>query len=131
MSIENQRLLRQRRLAWQNPQNDNPTQTMKLTPAKYWIYKFSQGNSLVQALLSESEIRQIQADAIRKSFERLRSEPDIALALNWMEDQANQLHPLREEVSTNESNPSTYACTCPSVDCKVHGLKPGSASGGW
>lgn len=26
---------------------------------------------------------------------------------------------------------SVLQCTCPSVCCKLHGLPPGSASGGW
>lgn len=30
-----------------------------------------------------------------------------------------------------EAGPSPSGCGCPSVACPVHGLPPGSASGGW
>ncbi len=41
-------------------------------------------------------IRQIQADVLRFTIQRIKSDPDIAFAIASIEDLANQLQPLPE-----------------------------------
>jgi hypothetical protein len=111
----------------------NPTQTMKLTPAETWSIKID-WRSLVDDCPSDKElkdaIRQIQADALRFAASKLNRPGIGALTYVWLGGQrllltnmadaleANQLHPLREETKPepfvirnplgDTSNPGTY-----------------------